>query len=74
MSQYAYTDDESSTAEEIATAMCDVVQSKVYPGGSVVQITTEGMSIIPLDPPVTMGAQEIVPVREIMKAERGASL
>jgi hypothetical protein len=54
--------------------MHDVVESKAYPGGSILQVTQEGMSIVPLSPPYTMGTLEMGPVREILKAERGANL
>ena len=74
MSQYAYSDDKANTADEIATAMCNVVQSKAYPGGSIVQVSPEGTAIVPFNPPMSLGAQEVVPVREILKAGRGASL
>jgi hypothetical protein len=48
--------------------MHDVVESKAYPGGSILQVTQEGMSIVPLSPPYTMGTLEMGPVREILKA------
>jgi hypothetical protein len=60
------------TTEDVATAMRDVVQSKAYPGGSVVQVTQEGTSIVPLGPPAP--PLDLEPVRRILKAERGANL
>jgi len=74
MRQYAYSEETAITPETVATAMHDVVESKAYPGGSILQVTQEGMSIVPLSPPYTMGTLEIGPVREILKAERGANL
>ena len=60
------------TAEDVATAMRDVVQSKAYPGGNVVQVTQEGMSIVPLGPPAD--PLEIEPVKKILEVERGRNL
>ena len=71
ISQYSLHDQKHNTTDEVATAMCNMVQSKVYPGGSIVQFSPEGTSIVPFDPPISLRTQEIAPVREILKAERG---
>lgn len=85
MEQFAYNESFAMTTETTAEAMATMVESKEYPGGSVVKVTLAGMETIKFDDPIQASSMDVenaerfihasnAPVKEKLALERGTQL
>lgn len=71
MQQFSFAEENALTPDQVASGMLELLQEKEYPCGTVREITTHGMRVIPewnIPPPDGAGTGQELDAADMMKA------